>query len=128
MKITTLFATVAISFTSAAFAIDKTSTAPRVRIGNIETTSATIDQVLSFPNLVVLNPTCVVTSYKLTISSGSHKYGPFINKDPQLTAEQKTILTGFKQQADAKLFIEDIHVNCGGLDELANTISLTCTK
>jgi hypothetical protein len=125
MKNIVLF--VALFISSPLFAQDNGGKVPPVRIGNITTTVATCEQVLAFPRLLVMNPTCVVKSYSMTIiSKGKEISGPFKNDGPEFTPAEKAKIKEL-QGTNVKIVVEDIKVSCqGGPESAANTIFLTC--
>ena len=108
------------------FAQEKNSKVPPVRLGNIETNTATCEQILSFPRLLVMNPTCVVKSFTMTfIPKGQYLAGPYKTEGPALTDAEIALIKKYKGTA-TKIVIEDIKVSCqGGPETTANTIFLS---
>jgi hypothetical protein len=106
------------------FAQDKTGTVPPVRLGNITTTTATTDQILSFPRLLVMNPTCVAKSFTITfLPKGEELIGPYHTNGPALTGEEIAIVKKLNG-TPTRIIIEDIEVSCGGPEMNAKAIVL----
>ena len=88
--------------------------APKVRLGNIESATATCDQILSFPRLLIMNPTCVVKSFSMSFrTQGDKVFGPYKASGPELTDEQIKLIKEFKGMS-TKIVIEDIKSSCKG--------------
>ena len=102
--------------------------APKVRFGHIDAKNATMAQLLAFPRIEVLDPTCIVTGFSFSIVPKSGELtGPLKTIGGKLTDDEINLIKKYNA-ANTRIFIEDIHIKCGDHESVANNVVVNIIK
>lgn len=87
---------------------------PALKLANLDSAKGTYVQVLNFPRLVSAVADCEVIEYTIlfTVKDGE-SYGPFTNRTPMLTDEQKVVIKNLRNEK-VRINISNITTRCGG--------------
>ena len=88
----------------------------KVKLGNLDSSIATAQQILAKPELIPDNPDCKVIGFEISCSQkGKDIWGPIVAHNQYLPDDMKRFLKNGLQQGD-RIFIENIRLFCHGID------------
>jgi hypothetical protein len=126
-KIALLFV-LSISISAVKVVAQTSQTVPPVRFGHLESQNATIDQVLAFPRVVVMNPTCTIAGFSLVIiPKGKDIIGPFKTEGGKLTEDEINLIKKYNTE-NTRIIIEDVRIKYGDKEVKGNDIIVNIIK
>ncbi len=91
---------------------------PDVLLANLDANSMPLKTILANPVLVATKPGCKVTSFTVSfLPKGGEYFGPFKTEGNTIKENQVNYLKEFTTM-NVRIFVEEIHVNCGGRDSV----------